>query len=157
KSSVLTKSKVPYRQYVQQLVTRYAGDPRISFWELGNEMNAMTTSFAQDVSELITSIDSSALVSTGGVGTRSSILALPTSDAGSYHYYSDYGQTGWQSVQQAAAGAGKPWYLGEYGVSSTGSARANAVSGLLSSVFAASNSAGVLYWQYAESGGDSFK
>src|SRR5262249_5606285 len=157
KSTVLTRSKVPYRQYVQQLVSRYAGDPRISIWELGNEMNAITTSFAQDVSGLIKSIDSAALVSTGGVGTSSGILALPTIDAGSYHYYSDYGQTGWQNVQQAAEGAGKPWYLGEYGVSSTGTTRANAVSDLLSSVFAVANSAGVLYWQYSESGGDSFK
>lgn len=157
KSSVLPKSKVPYRQYVQQLVTRYAGDPRISMWELGNEMNAITTSFADDVSGLIKSIDSAALVSTGGVGTSSSILALPTIDAGSYHYYSDYGQTGWQSVQQAAANAGKPWYLGEYGVSSSGTTRANSVSSLLSSIFAAPNSAGVLYWQYSESGGDQFK
>jgi hypothetical protein len=157
KNSVLTKEKVPYRQYVQQVVTRYAGDPRISFWELGNEMNAITTSFADDVSGLIKSIDSAALVSTGGVGTSSSILALPTIDAGCYHYYTDYGQTGWQSVQQAAASAGKPWYLGEYGVSTTGSARANSVSSLLSSVFADSNSAGVLYWQYSETGGDVFK
>lgn len=157
KSSVLTKEKVPYRQYVQQVVKRYAGDPRISMWELVNEGNAMTTSFAQDVSGLIKGIDASALVGTGGVGTSSSILALPTIDAGSYHYYSDYGQTGWQSVQRAAAAAGKPWYLGEYGVSSTGTTRANAVSSLLSSVFAAPNSAGVLYWQYAESGGDQFK
>jgi hypothetical protein len=157
KSTVLTEEKVPYRQYVQQVVTHYAGDPRISFWELGNEMNAITTSFAQDVSGLIKSIDSSALVSTGGVGTSSSILALPTIDAGSYHYYSDYGQTGWQSVQQAAANAGKPWYLGEYGVSTTGITRANSVSSLLSSVFAASNSAGVLYWQYSEGSGDQFK
>ncbi len=157
KSAVLTEEKVPYRQYVQQVVTHYAGDPRISMWELGNEMNAITTSFADDVSGLIKSIDSAALVSTGGVGTSSSILALPTIDAGSYHYYSDYGQTGWQSVQQAAASAGKPWYLGEYGVSTTGTTRANSVSGLLSSVFAASNSAGVLYWQYSEGPGDQFK
>jgi hypothetical protein len=156
-STVLTQEKVPYRQYVQQVVTHYAGDPRISVWELGNEMNAITTSFAQDVSGLIKSIDSSALVSTGGVGTSSSILALPTIDAGSYHYYADYGQTGWQSVQQAAANAGKPWYLGEYGVSTTGTTRANSVSSLLSSVFAAPNSAGVLYWQYSEGGGDQFK
>lgn len=157
KSSVLTKERVPYRQYVQQVVKRYAGDPRISVWELVNEGNAMTTSFAHDVSSLIKSIDASALVGTGGVGTSSSILALPGIDAGSYHYYADYHQTGWQAVQRAAASAGKPWYLGEYGVSTSGTTRANSVNSLLSSVFADSNSAGVLYWQYSESGGDPFR
>jgi hypothetical protein len=157
KSTVLAKEKVPYRQYVQQVVSRYAGDPRISVWELVAEGNAMTFSFAQDVAGLVKSIDPAGLVSCGEVGPlSSSIYDLPSVDLASYHYYADYGQTGWQNVQQAAANAGKPWYLGEYGVSTTGTTRSTSVSGLLSNVFAAPNSAGVLYWQYSEGGGDQF-
>jgi hypothetical protein len=89
----------------------------------------------------------------GGVG--GGFPGLATIDVVSYHYYTNYGQTGWQSTQQAAAAAGKPWYIGECGFSPS-SSRPQEFQSLLSSVFNASNSAGFVAWQFANQGGDGF-
>jgi hypothetical protein len=159
KNTVLTKESVPYRQYVQEIVTRYAGDPRIAVWELGNEMNGITQSFVADVSALIKSIDPHTLVGCGEVGSLGTgIYGLPTVDLASYHYYTEYSQTNWQAVQSAAQAAGKPWIMGEYGIAYSGglSQRAATIQTFLPKVFASANSAGLIYWQYAEQGGDIF-
>jgi endo-1,4-beta-mannosidase len=159
KTQVMPETRVPYRQWVSDVVTRYAGDPRIAVWELMNEPNNITHSFIKDITGLIKSIDPVTLTCCGEAGAlSSSAYALPTLDCASYHYYTDYRQTNWKAVQAAAAAAGKPWYIGECGFDSSLShaTRASDIKSLASSVFAHSNSAGFLYWQYAESGGDGF-
>jgi hypothetical protein len=152
-TTVLPQESKPYRAWVAEVVARYAGDPRIAVWELVNEGNAMTQGFAADVSGLIKSLDSLTPVGCGGVG--GGFPGLATIDLVSYHYYTDYGQTGWQSTQQAAAAAGKPWYIGECGFDPS-SSRPQEFQSLLSSVFNAANSAGFVAWQFANQGGDGF-
>ncbi len=158
-NSVLTKEVIPYRQWVQACVTRYANDPRILMWELVAEPNGITLSFAQDVSALVKSIDPYTPICCGEVGPlSSSIYALSTVDVASYHYYTAYGQTNWEAVQRAAAAAGKPWFMGEYGISSSTnhSTRAATLQADMTAAFRYANTAGFMYWQYAETGGDQF-
>lgn len=157
-NTVLTTQKEPYRQWVSEVVTRYSGDERVLSWELVNEGNGMTLGFVQDVAGLVRSLDSTTLISLGEAGAdAASFYSVAAVDYASYHYYTDYGQTGWTSSQQAAANAGKPFVMGEMGNSGSGTSRSNTVNTLLTNVFADSNSAGFYYWQYAETGGDQFK
>lgn len=152
-TTVLPHELKTYRAWVAEVVARYAGDPRIAVWELVNEGNAMTQGFASDVSGLIKSLDSLTPIGCGGVG--GGFPGLATIDLVSYHYYADYGQTGWQSTQQAAAAAGKPWYIGECGFDPSGS-RPQEFQSLMSSVFSTANSSGFVAWQFANQGGDGF-
>jgi len=147
----------PYRAWVQEVVTRYAGDHRIALWELVNEGNGMTVAFATDMGAVIKGIDPTTPIEVGGVGTNSGIITLANIDCGSYHYYTDFGQTGWGSEQSACATAGKPWLMGEMGNSGSGTTRSNAINTLEGQIFADSNTGGFVYWQYSEFGGDQFK
>jgi hypothetical protein len=84
-NSVLSKEGIPYRQWVQECVTRYANDPRILMWELVAEPNGITLSFVQDVSALVKGIDPDTLICCGEVGPlSSSIYALSTVDIASH-------------------------------------------------------------------------
>jgi endo-1,4-beta-mannosidase len=155
-TEVLPMELETYRAWVAEVVSHYSADPRIAVWELCNEPNAITQGFVSDVSGLIKSLDALTPVSCGEVGPLSSgIYALPGVDLASYHYYTAYNQTNWQAVQQAAAAAGKPWYIGECGFSPS-SSRPQEFQSLLSGVFSSANSAGFLAWQFANQGGDSF-
>ena len=72
---------VPYRQWVQQVVSRYKGDPTIAYWQLINEGEARNPdgtdnemvargavhAFAEDIGGLVKSIDPDHLVSLGTV------------------------------------------------------------------------------------------
>jgi mannan endo-1,4-beta-mannosidase len=158
-NSVLTDEVIPYRQWVQECATRYANDPRILMWELVAEPNGVTLGFIQDVSALVKGIDPYTPICCGEVGPLSSaIYALSTVDVASYHYYTAYGQTNWKAVQLAAAAAGKPWFMGEYGINSSTdhSTRASTLQADMTAVFQHANTAGFMYWQYAETGGDQF-
>jgi len=108
--------QVPYRQWVQTVVQRYASDPTILAWELVNEpavaiseqqdgtcasnAGAVLSSFVHDVGGLIKSIDSNHLLSlgvggNGNCGTIDSdyqtVMADPAIDLCSFHDY--YGPT----------------------------------------------------------------
>jgi len=165
KSAVLSPYEtVPYREWVRQIVTEYAGDPRIAVWELVNELDLLVsasdlTGFISDVSGLIKGIDSHTPVGTGEAGTLTSTqYKIATLDLASYHYYSKYGATNFQGTASLARAAGLPTYIGEMGIpASVGlSARADTVSKLLPTVFDTKGMAGFVMWQYAESGGDEF-
>jgi mannan endo-1,4-beta-mannosidase len=159
KTSVRQREKITYRAWVQDVVNRYKGDPRIAMWELCNEPNAITYGFVRDVSGLIKSIDSATLVGCGEVGPlSSSIYALPTVDLATYHYYSVYHQTGYAQCAAAAYAQGKPTLIGEIGIPSSAglSERASQIKILMASMFSTKAIVGFLYWQYAESGGDQF-
>jgi mannan endo-1,4-beta-mannosidase len=148
----------PYRAWVQEVVTQYAGDARILAWELGNELGGITTAFATDVAGLIKSIDPGALVS-DGCGGGAPVIGVATTDLASYHYYTDYSQTNWQGTLATCVAAGKPSYIGEGGFdTSLGlSTRASDFSSLFSSVFAASGEVGFVVWQWVRAGsGDQF-
>src|SRR5262249_49607652 len=72
-----------YREYVRDVVTRYANNPTILMWQLINEAEAKTSqsgscpsnaasilqTWASDVSGLIKAIDANHLVSIGTTGT----------------------------------------------------------------------------------------
>ncbi len=110
-SGVAYNENVPYRQYVQDVVSRYKNNPTIAAWELVNEAenfndstettcqsNAATVmaNFASDVGGLIKSIDSNHLVSLGMAGSGScgtngsdyqTVVAVPQLDLCSFHDY----------------------------------------------------------------------
>lgn len=159
KNQVLPMNKIPYRQWVQEVVTRYKGDPRIAAWELVNECNGITLPFIQDVTGLIKSIDPVTLTCCGEVGPlSSSAYALPTLDLASYHYYDQYHQTGYANCAKVAYAQGKPTIVGECGVNrSVGtSARVSQLKSLIPAMFNTNGIVGFVYWQYAEQGGDAF-
>ena len=104
-------SLVPYRQWVTQAVSRYAGNPTIAFWQLVNEgearnpdgscSEAQATSalraYADDIGSLIRSADANHLISLGTIagecgsneGDYQTIYASAYMDICDYH---DYGQ-----------------------------------------------------------------
>jgi Cellulase (glycosyl hydrolase family 5) len=137
----------PYRSWVSEVVTHYAGDERIAIWELGNELNNMTSAFAADVSGLIKSIDPGTLVSDGSAGGAPGIT-VSTMDFASFHYYTDYDQTNWKTTCTAAVAAGKASYIGECGFDGSGATRANSFASLLSTVFPITGMIGFLAWQW---------
>jgi mannan endo-1,4-beta-mannosidase len=110
-NSVAYAEAVPYRQFVQDVVTRYKDNPTIAAWELVNEAEVQDSSaatscpvnavgilsaFVQDVGTLIKSIDANHLVSLGMAGNGNcgtiegdyqTIVALPQIDLCSFHDY----------------------------------------------------------------------
>jgi hypothetical protein len=111
KTTVLPGDVVPYHQWVQEAVTRYANNPTIALWELLNEpqitknasssscpvdAEAVMQSWASDVSSLIKSLDPNHLVSlgTGGNGNcglleqdYATVYSMPTLDVCTFHDY----------------------------------------------------------------------
>lgn len=162
-NTVLTAEQIPYRQWAQQTVTRYANDPRILFWELCNEANNLTGTFVNDMCSLLHSIDPNTPLNDGfGWSSLPPVAYYGVSngfDIMDFHYYTDYNQTNWQQIQSLASSVGIPWIMSEMGVdTSLGDAvQGSRVSNLMSAVFAAPNSCGFLYWQYSEISGDQFK
>jgi CSLREA domain-containing protein len=108
---------VSYRDWVQEVVTRYRDDPRIAFWQLINEAEygerlpdgsiaacpqgtdlpaEVLKTWAADISGLVKSIDPSHLVSLGSIGNGQCgmqgphykvVHDLPTIDLCEYHDY----------------------------------------------------------------------
>ncbi|MEA2518124.1 MAG: mannan endo,4-beta-mannosidase, partial [Chloroflexota bacterium] len=111
RSTVDSGSASTYREWVRDVVARYANHPAVLMWQLMNEAEARTSatgtcsstaeasvhSWAVDVSGLVKSIDPSHLVSLGTIGngqcgTSSGtsfqrLHAIPTVDICEYHDY----------------------------------------------------------------------
>jgi len=136
---------VSYRDFVAEVVARYANDPTVAFWQLMNEPQVTTDStsgicsanaeqrlesFATDVSGLVKSIDNNHLVSLGSIGSGQcglanddyrQIHAIPTIDLCEFH---DYDPTApipgdqWNGMQvrfDQCAQLNKPLFVGELG------------------------------------------
>lgn len=137
---------VTYREYVRQIVTRYASNPTILMWQLVNEGDASTSAgvcseasaltaqynFATDVGGLVKSIDPNHLVSLGSVSGEcgsnttdyATLYANPQIDVADYHGYayptSSMDNTdafnGLQTTLNNCATANKPLIFGESGI-----------------------------------------
>lgn len=135
---------VSYRDWVAEVVARYAGDPRIAFWQLINEAEVTPCpsgdpfpfdtlhAWASDVSGLVKSIDPDHLVSLGTIGTGQcaavvwqyqDLHAIPTIDLCEFH---DYGESAvpmpgdqWNGLAERIRQCneiGKPIFIGESGI-----------------------------------------
>ena len=144
KTQVISGDTVPYRQYVQEIVSRYKNDPTIAMWQLINEAEIKTGksasscspttdlyNFAADVSGLIKSIDPNHLVNLGTMGggqcgsqggDYQKLGSIPTIDVLEFH---DYGHdstampTNLASDITASKALGKPIFVGEAGIQDT--------------------------------------
>jgi mannan endo-1,4-beta-mannosidase len=136
---------VPYRQYVADVVARYADNPTVLMWELVNEAQAGGTgacpaapapfdalmSFGQNMGALVKSIDPNHLLSFGvqddSCGTWASdyqsLNAIPTIDVCTYHDYgyptSPLGNPSAPNLAtaiQMCHADNKPIFVGEIGI-----------------------------------------
>ncbi|KAL9074998.1 MAG: hypothetical protein Q9161_001929 [Pseudevernia consocians] len=143
-----------FKNYVSEIVTRYKDSPAIFAWELANEARCedpecngsqVLTTWADQISQYIKSIDSNHLVTFGGYGyfndgagannwdfnydgasgeDFAAILDLPNIDFGTFHLYTDdngahgpdYGLQWLKDHNDACAAARKPCVLEELGV-----------------------------------------
>lgn len=155
KTQVLPQTTVAYRQWVQEVVSRYKSDPTVAMWQLMNEAevkldNTSTCApatdlynFAADVSGLIKSIDPQHLISLGTMGAGQcgsqggdyqKINSVSTIDTCEFH---DYGHETEalpaRLVSDIAAcnALNKPIFVGESGI------KASSVGGTLASRAAA--------------------
>lgn len=155
KTQILPGTIVPYRQWVQEMVSRYKNDPTIAMWQLMNEAevkkdNTSTCApasdlynFAADVSGLIKSIDPHHLVSLGTMGAGQCgsqdtdyklINSVATIDVCEYHDYGHETQALPANLARDIAACNalaKPLFVGESGI------KATSVGGTLSSRAAA--------------------
>jgi mannan endo-1,4-beta-mannosidase len=142
--TTLVNEAVPYRQYVQSVVTRYAGDTTILMWELGNEFDVeagtgpqagdvtIMSNFVTDMAGLVKGIDPNHLLSVGVAGNGNAgtigsdyqtVHAIAGVDMCSFHDYEGATNAGAfeannglnTRIPQAAA-IGKPLYIGESGI-----------------------------------------
>ena len=179
KTTVGPSTTVPYRQFVQEIVSRYGNDPMIARWQVVNEAEIKTSKFASscspatdlynfaaDVSGLIKSIDSNHLVNLGKMGggqcgsqggDYQKLGAIPSIDVLEFH---DYGNdttalpSNLASAIAVSKALGKPIFVGEAGiqVNSGGSlsTRANEFDAKCTSQFAA-GVGGFLVWSWNNS------
>jgi hypothetical protein len=143
KTDVLPQNIVPYRQYVQEIVSRYKNDPTIAMWQLMNEAEIKASkssgcsptadlyNFAADVSGLIKSIDPNHLVSLGTMGAGQCgsqgsdykwIHSISTIDVCEYHDYGHETQSlpaHLASDIAACKSLNKPIFVGESGIMAT--------------------------------------
>ncbi len=140
KTQILPTTTAPYRNWVQEVVTRYRNDPTIAMWQIMNEAevkvdNTSTCApsidlynFSSDISTLIKSIDPNHLVSLGTLGgsqcgTKGSdyqtLHSLPNIDVCEFH---DYGHqteatpSNFSTDLNACNAVGKPLIVGEMGM-----------------------------------------
>jgi CSLREA domain-containing protein len=126
---------VSYRDWAQEVVERYRDDPTVLFWQLINEAEVNPNypgPWAQDMSDLVRSIDANHLISLGTIGTGQCgagssdeyqrIHDLPNIDLCEYH---DYDQTadmpgdefnGLTSRIDRCRALNKPLFVGEVGI-----------------------------------------
>lgn len=143
-----------FKDYVSEIVTRYKDSPAIFAWELANEARCeepecngsqVLTTWADQISQYIKSLDSNHLVTFGGYGffndgtgannwdfnydgasgeDFAAILDLQAIDFGTFHLYTDdngaqgpdYGLQWLEDHNDACAAANKPCVLEELGV-----------------------------------------
>ncbi|HEY7283377.1 MAG TPA: fibronectin type III domain-containing protein [Actinomycetota bacterium] len=180
---------VSYRDWVQEIVSRYKDDPTIMAWQLVNEpevlpqlgadcstvpestAESVLSSFADDVSGLVKSIDPNHLVSLGTIGSGQcgtqgddyqTVMSIPTLDLCEYHDYTPGALipgdqfNGLQRRIDQCDTIDKPLLVGELGirptdVGGTPQARANVVSGKLCAQLTA-GVAGDLLWSWNKDG-----
>jgi mannan endo-1,4-beta-mannosidase len=148
KTQVDPGSLVPYRQWVAEVIARYAGNPTIAFWQLVNEGEARNPggscsealaaqalrAFADDVGGLIRSRDLNHLIGLGTIASEcgsdeadyQTVNASPAIDVCDYH---DYGSAtsampgdqynGLQASINRCQALDKPIVVGEIGIHST--------------------------------------
>lgn len=176
KTQVLPQNTVPYRQYVQEIVSRYKDDPTIAMWQLMNEAevkkdNTSTCApaadlynFAADVSGLIKSIDPNHLISLGTMGAGQCgsqggdykmINSVSTIDVCEYHDYGHENEPLPANLVKDIAACNalqKPIFVGESGIKAasvggTFAARAAAFDAKCAAMFAA-GVRGFLVWSW---------
>ncbi len=146
-----------YRQWVQEVVSRYRDDPTIMLWQMMNEAEGRSSpdgscgidaanrmyDFVRDVGNVIKSIDRRHLLGIGTMGSGQcgtsgleyvALHAISTIDVTEYHDYSLEAMPGdrWNGLAvrlRQAADLGKPLLVGEIGISTTqvGSRRSRAL------------------------------
>lgn len=169
---------LPYRDYALSVARHYAGDPRIAFWQLMNEAEALDflggrcdetqasralRSFADDMSGALKSVDGAHLVSLGTLGGSQCGTVGPdfqfihggAVDICEYH---DYQATPQLRGANRCLALGKPTFVGERGFASdvgtrqttaqTLATRASYVKQDIESVFADDRCVGYLLWSW---------
>jgi hypothetical protein len=140
-------ARAAFKAYVRTLLThvnRYTGtaytdDPTIMAWELGNELNGMTTDWVDDTAGYVKSLAPRQLVAAGNQhGVDPAVLASPHVDISDSHYYPPTA-AGIAADAAAATAAGKVYLAGEYG-------SGQATDELLDQVAADPNVSGALFW-----------
>ena len=126
-----------YPEYVQQIVSRYENEPTILMWQLLNEAESSDAealyNFTVDISELIHSLDQNHLVSLGTIGRGQAgtqnehfvrLHNIDTIDIVEAHDYNRQDEawpsSGSNSINRAwsvAQELGKPFFIGEAGIS----------------------------------------
>jgi mannan endo-1,4-beta-mannosidase len=131
-----------YRDWVQEVVSRYKNDPTVAFWQMMNEAESANATngtygvkllrdFADDVGRLVKSVDTNHLLSFGTIGTGqngapgenySTIHASPYIDLAEVHDYSTASTqlagdpyNGLAVRVSEAQALGKPIFVGEFG------------------------------------------
>jgi endo-1,4-beta-mannosidase len=169
---------VSYRDYVQQVVQRYANDPTVLMWQMMNEAEAggggcsesaaasALNAFATDIGGLIHGIDHNHLVNLGTIGSGQcgvsgsdykTVYSSPGTDVCEYHDY-NFDSTAMPSYLQNdlnyCAALGKPMFVGEGGIQrSVGlTTRYNDFLAKFNAQFPAGVN-GYLIWQFGLGGG----
>ncbi len=136
-----------YQSYVRQLLThvnrftglRYADDPTVMAWELGNEMDYATPEWVQDNALFVKSLAPSQLVAAGRSWRVDwAVMASPAVDISDSHYY-PLDVAAVREDAAAVSGAGKVFMVGEY-------PSTDATDDALSALAADPNVAGAAFW-----------
>jgi hypothetical protein len=136
-----------FKQYISVLlnhVNQYTGiaykdDPTIMAWETGNELSP-PDSWTQTIADYIKSIDRHHLVLDGRYGIDPAALSIASVDMYSNHYYPGMDVARVNADAQAVVGAGKVFYVGEYGWN-----QGDALSSFLEAI-ESNGAAGDTYW-----------
>lgn len=136
-----------FEQYISALlnhVNQYTGiaykdDPTIMAWETGNELSP-PVSWTQTIADFIKSNDRYHLVLDGRYGIDPDALSLASVDLYSNHYYPGMDVARVNADAQAVVGAGKVFYVGEYGWN-----QGDALSSFLGAI-ESNGTAGDTYW-----------
>ncbi|QEO14438.1 cellulase family glycosylhydrolase [Agromyces intestinalis] len=112
-----------FRRYVERFVThtnretgtRYADDPAILAWELGNELEHLTPEWVDELATLLRHAAPSTLVAAGRrFGVDDASLTAPGIDLVDVHYYPPTAE-GVAADARRVVEAGKVYLAGEYG------------------------------------------
>jgi endo-1,4-beta-mannosidase len=166
-----------YRDYVGQVVTRYAADPTVALWQLMNEAEsddaAALQAFVADMGQVVKAIDARHLLSLGTIGGGqagtdnahfAALHGVAQIDVVESHDYGaemvalpgapDSQQNSVYADMQVAKKLGKPFFLGEVGIAApspmypfTAADRARYMDAKLQASFAAGSS-GFLVWSF---------
>ena len=141
------QARAAYQAYIRRLLTHvnpltglaYRDDPTIMAWELGNELNGMTSDWIGANSRYLKRVAPRQLVAAGQQsGIDSDVLATPQVDISDSHYYPPTA-AGITADAATVTRAGKVYLAGEF-------ATASATSTLLDQVAADPGVDGALFW-----------